>query len=188
MTFPKRLRRLTTATIKTLHALPHLLSGTPIRTLYHAPTNTHYVSAVDICHLLCNPLGTVQTPQSRRRAKNYWHSIKRRDPRFDLSLGAVTVQLSLPDCHGRLRLTDVIDLDTVHYLIKQIAHKHSRVFKLWLLFVGARVLLRAVVGWVMQWVAQVVRWVRARGCDLRLAVTYLAVEYAVGPDAPRMDT
>ena len=168
MPLPKLLRQLTHRTLKNLRTLPELLAATPIRAMTYPATQTQYFSAVDICHWLCNPMGTVMTRQSLRRAKSYWQYIKRSDPYFDLLGGYVGLQLSLPDCHGRFRQTDVIDTETVLYLIKKITHQHSRVVKLWLLLVGVRQVVRAVLGWVMGWIKRVIRLVRACGRALRL--------------------
>lgn len=180
MSLPNLLKQFGNRALKNLRTLPQLLLATPVRSMVYPATQTQYFSAVDICHLLCNPLGTVQTPQSLKRAKSYWQYLKRTDARFQMSQGSVGVQLSLPDRHGRFRLTDVIDVDTVLYLIKKIAHQHSRVFKLWLCWMGVRQIVRMVLGWVVRWVAQVVRLARLRGKRFCVAFSYMGERFAIG--------
>ena len=104
------------------------LKSKKIRALYNKKTNSYLFCAVDICAILCNT--------KHSTAKNYWQTKKRRDSFFDIQKGYQNKTLTLPARDGKFYKTDVIDIETIMYLIKTISHGNSLVYKLLLKKLG----------------------------------------------------
>ena len=104
------------------------LKNKKIRALYNKKTNSYLFCAVDICAILCNT--------KHSTAKSYWQTKKRRDSFFDAQKGYQNKSLTLPASDGKFYKTDVIDIETIMYLIKTITHGNSILYKLLLKKLG----------------------------------------------------
>ena len=116
--------------------LTNLLKTKNIRALYNKETGYYLFCAVDICALLCST--------KHSTAKSYWQTKKRRDSFFDMEKGYVNKTLTLPASDGKFYKTDVIDIQTVLYLIKTIAHQSSLIYKLLLKKLGTDLIIKAL--------------------------------------------
>ena len=112
--------------------------NTKIRCLQVGNTNKWYFSTVDICAAI---RGT-----NYSSARNYWKWLKSKlaknnsessanstNAPSNSQLVSATNQLKLPCADGKLRYTDVMDVDEVLSLIQQIPSPKALKFRLWLL-------------------------------------------------------
>ena len=81
-----------------------------IRSVYDTNTNKHYFSVVDICAAIC---GT-----GYQSARNYWKWLKNKLALRSNPLVMTTKQLKFESQDGKLRFTDVMDVDDVLRLIQ----------------------------------------------------------------------
>jgi len=100
-----------------------------IRSYYHTERNKWYFSTIDIVAVLTDQ-------QDFKKAKSYWSTLKARL----ISEGSQVVtncdhlKMIAPD--GKMRLTDVADIETILRLVQSIPSPKAEPFKMWLARVG----------------------------------------------------
>ena len=104
--------------------MENLFGGIPVRSVYIRETKHHWFSAVDICAAL---LGC-----DYQKARNYWKWYKHTTEMKHRQEVRITNQLKMQAADGRLRLTDVLDADSVIRLIMLFPGHRADKFKLWM--------------------------------------------------------
>jgi hypothetical protein len=108
-----------------------LFESAQIRSHWDEAADRWYFSVVDI-------VGALTDQPDTNGARNYWKVLKTRL----LAEGNQTVtncnQLKMPSQDGKMRLTDVGDLEQIFRIIQSIPSKKAEPFKLWLARVGAQ--------------------------------------------------
>jgi len=89
-----------------------------IRSIWDGVNNKHWFSIIDICAVLrdCD----------YQCARNYWKWLKSR------LQDKITYQIKLEAPDGKLRLTDVTDIDGIVRLIQLFPSKKADAFRLWI--------------------------------------------------------
>ena len=101
-----------------------------IRCLWDKEKRDYWYSANDVIKLLTEA-------KSYQAAKSYWKYIKRTDAKFAYETQVFeNRQVSLPSRDGKAYLTDVIDAETIVYLISMIKHKACQKYRLFMLYWG----------------------------------------------------
>lgn len=100
-----------------------------IRRLYDEQTETWYFSVVDIIQVL------IQQPDFQA-ARNYWKVLKNRLAKEGSETVTKCNQLKLPAEDGKMRLTDVADVETLLRLVQSVPSPKAEPIKLWLAKVG----------------------------------------------------
>lgn len=100
-----------------------------IRRLYDAQTETWYFSVVDIIQVL------IQQPDFQA-ARKYWNKLKERLGKEGSETVTNCHQLKLPAEDGKMRLTDVADVETLLRLVQSVPSPKAEPIKLWLAKVG----------------------------------------------------
>ena len=98
-----------------------------IRTVWDKTEEKYYISIVDIIKVL--------TESSEPR--KYWNWLKNKllkEEKFETS--SITRQLKLKATDGKMRLTDVVDIEGMFRIIESIPSKKSEPIKLWLAHLG----------------------------------------------------
>ena len=102
-----------------------LFENKKIRCLQVVNTNKWYFSVIDICAALrCTDYYT---------ARNYWKWLKNKLVKVSSQPVSATNQLKLPCADGKLRYTDVMDVEEILRLIQQFPSQKAVAFRLWLL-------------------------------------------------------
>lgn len=96
-----------------------------IRTSWDEEAEKWWFSALDIVAAL-----TDQTDYARNR--NYWKWLKNKLKQEGSEVVSVTNQLKLKAPDGKMRLTDILDINQVFRIIQSIPSKKAEPFKLWL--------------------------------------------------------
>ncbi|MBI5414846.1 hypothetical protein HZA38_05030 [Candidatus Peregrinibacteria bacterium] len=97
-----------------------------IRRVYDEKTETWYFSVVDI----------IQALEVSSDARNYWKVLKNRLVKEGSEVVTNCNQLKLSAPDGKMRETDVADVETILRLIQSIPSKKAEPIKLWLAKVG----------------------------------------------------
>ena len=98
-----------------------------IRTVWNQDEEKYYISVVDIIEAL------IDSTEPRK----YWNWLKNRllkDESFEVS--SITRQLKLKAQDGKMRLTDVVDIEGMFRIIESIPSKKAEPIKLWLAHLG----------------------------------------------------
>ena len=108
-----------------------LFENKKIRCLRVANTNKYYFSVVDICAAIRDT--------DYNTARNYWKWLKNKLAKTNKPSASieqpvsVTNQLKLPAADGKLRYTDVMDVEGILKLIQQFPGPKAVKLRLWLL-------------------------------------------------------
>ena len=108
-------------------ALTKSFEDEKIRTVWDKDKEKYYISVVDIIKVL--------TESSEPR--KYWNWLKNkllREENFETS--SITRQLKLKSTDGKMRLTDVVDIEGMFRIIESIPSKNAEPIKLWLAHLG----------------------------------------------------
>ena len=108
-------------------ALTKTFENEKIRTVWDKNGEKYYISIVDIISVL--------TESSEPR--KYWNWLKNKllkEENFETS--SITRQLKLKAIDGKMRLTDVVDIEGMFRLIESIPSKKAEPIKLWLAHLG----------------------------------------------------
>jgi len=108
-----------------------LFENKQVRVVWDAEKEKYYFSVVDIIRVLTES-------DDYQTARKYWKVLKGRL----LSEGNETVtncyQLKLPAADGKMRMTDVADIEQIFRLIQSIPSKKAEPVKQWLAEVGSQ--------------------------------------------------
>ena len=99
-----------------------------VRSVWDEDNGKWWFSAVDICAIL--------TDSDYQSARKYWKVLKGRLVSEGNELVTNCYQLKLPAPDGKMRLTDVADLEQIFRIIQSIPSKKAEPFKMWLAQVG----------------------------------------------------
>ncbi len=100
-----------------------------IRRLYDETTDTWFFSVVDIIRVL------IRQPDFQA-ARKYWNKLKERLGKEESESVTNCHRLKLPAEDGKMRLTDVADVETLLRLIQSVPSPRAEPIKLWLAKVG----------------------------------------------------
>jgi len=98
-----------------------------IRTVWNQDEEKYYISVVDIIEVLTDST----------EPRKYWNWLKNRllkEESFEVS--SITRQLKLVAQDGKMRLTDVVDIEGMFRIIESIPSKKAEPIKLWLAHLG----------------------------------------------------
>src|SRR3990167_10093657 len=106
-----------------------IFEGSKIRRFWDKKQEKWYFSVIDIISIL-----TEQT--SYKKAKSYWSTLKNRLKNEGSEVVTKCDQLKMLALDGKLRETDVADVETLLRLIQSVPSKKAEPIKLWLARVG----------------------------------------------------
>ena len=108
-------------------ALTKTFENERIRTVWNSNEEKYYISVVDIIKVL--------TESSEPR--KYWNWLKNKLLKEeDFETSSITRQLKLKASDGKMRLTDVVDIEGMFRIIESIPSKKAEPIKLWLAHLG----------------------------------------------------
>ena len=108
-------------------ALSKTFGDKKIRTVWNQDEEKYYISVVDIIEVLTDST----------EPRKYWNWLKNRllkEESFEVS--SITRQLKLVAQDGKMRLTDVVDIEGIFRIIESIPSKKAEPIKLWLAHLG----------------------------------------------------
>lgn len=108
-------------------ALSKTFEDKKIRTVWNQDEEKYYISVVDIIEVLTDS----------NEPRKYWNWLKNRllkEESFEVS--SITRQLKLVAQDGKMRLTDVVDIEGMFRIIESIPSKKAEPIKLWLAHLG----------------------------------------------------
>ncbi len=112
-----------------MKTLPAQFEGAKIRRAYDEKTEKWYFSVVDIIQVL--------TQQSDYlTARKYWNKLKERLKKEESEVVTNCHRLKLIAQDGKLRITDVADVETLLRLVQSIPSPKAEPIKLWLAKTG----------------------------------------------------
>lgn len=97
-----------------------------VRTVWNSNEEKYYISVVDIIEILTES----------ENPRHYWNVLKGRLKEEGNETVTNCDQLKLPAKDGKLRLTDVVDVEGMFRLIESIPSKKAEPIKLWLAHLG----------------------------------------------------
>ena len=97
-----------------------------VRTVWNSNEEKYYISVVDIIEILTES----------ENPRHYWNVLKGRLKEEGNKTVTNCDQLKLPAKDGKLRLTDVVDVEGMFRLIESIPSKKAEPIKLWLAHLG----------------------------------------------------
>ena len=106
-----------------------LFEGNHIRSIWDEEKEEWYFSVVDI-------VGVLTEQENARGASTYWAVLKKRLKGEGSELLTICKQLRMKATDGKLRLTDVADMQGIFRIIQSIPSPKAEPFKLWLAEVG----------------------------------------------------
>lgn len=106
-----------------------LYENKEIRSVWDEEKEEWYFSVVDI-------VGVLTEQENARGASTYWAVLKKRLKREGSELLTICKQLRMKATDGKLRLTDVADMQGIFRIIQSIPSPKAEPFKLWLAEVG----------------------------------------------------
>lgn len=105
--------------------LVRLFDAKQIRVVWDNETEKYYFSVVDVVQLLTDSI-------DYQTARNYWKIVKHRLTEEGNETVTNCNQLKLPAPDGKMRLTDVADLEGIFRIVQSIPSKKAEPLKLWL--------------------------------------------------------
>ncbi|TCP97787.1 BRO family protein [Cricetibacter osteomyelitidis] len=106
-----------------------LFENSQIRSVWDAEKEEWFFSVVDI-------VGALTSQPDYRSASNYWKVLKNRLKAEGNELVTICNQLKMRAVDGKMRLTDVADLQGIFRIIQSIPSPKAEPFKMWLAEVG----------------------------------------------------
>ncbi len=104
-----------------------IFDGKKVRTVWSKDEEKFYVSVIDMIKVLADSV----------EPRKYWNWLKNKllkDEEFEVS--SITRQLKLMAKDGKMRMTDVVDIEGMFRLIESIPSKKAEPVKLWLARLG----------------------------------------------------
>ena len=111
--------------------LIQLFGEQKVRTKWDDEQQKWYFSIVDVC-------GVLTDQPDEEHARNYWKVLKHRLKKEGNETVTNCNQLKLLAADGKMRLTDVADMEQMFRLIESIPSKKAEPFKQWMAEVAAR--------------------------------------------------
>ena len=111
--------------------LIQLFEEQKVRTKWDDEKQKWYFSIVDVC-------GVLTDQPDEEHARNYWKVLKHRLKKEGNETVTNCNQLKLLAADGKMRLTDVADMEQMFRLIESIPSKKAEPFKQWMAEVAAR--------------------------------------------------
>ena len=111
--------------------LIQLFGEQKVRTKWDDEKQKWYFSIVDVC-------GVLTDQPDEEHARNYWKVLKHRLKKEGNETVTNCNQLKLLAADGKMRLTDVADMEQMFRLIESIPSKKAEPFKQWMAEVAAR--------------------------------------------------
>ena len=109
-----------------LKVLEKKFDNSKIRTVWNKEQEKYYISVVDIVSVLTES----------KDGRKYWNKLKQRLKEEGNETVTNCHQLKLPAEDGKMRLTDVVDIEGMFRLIESIPSKKAEPIKLWLARLG----------------------------------------------------
>ena len=109
-----------------LKILEKEFNNSKIRTVWNKEQEKYYISVVDIVSVLTES----------KDGRKYWNKLKQRLKEEGNETVTNCHQLKLPAEDGKMRLTDVVDIEGMFRLIESIPSKKAEPIKLWLARLG----------------------------------------------------
>ncbi|MCK9272630.1 hypothetical protein M0P65_03730 [Candidatus Gracilibacteria bacterium] len=106
-----------------------VFEGKKIRKIYDEKQEKWYFSVIDI-------IGALTEQNDYKKAKSYWTTLKNRIKYEGSELVTNCDQLKMLASDGKMRLTDVADVEALLRLIQSVPSKKAEPIKLWLARVG----------------------------------------------------
>ena len=104
-----------------------MYDGSYIRSIWDEEKEEWYFSVVDVVAVLTDS----------KKPRDYWYRVKKRMSEEDKSqLSTICRQLKLEATDGKMRETDVADMQGIFRIIQSIPSPKSEPFKMWLAEVG----------------------------------------------------
>ena len=110
--------------------MKNLFYNKNIRSYWDKVNRKYWFSAIDICMLL--------TGNQHKQAQSYWHTFKYKNAYFKPEQGYKNPQMTLLCADGSFRKTDVVDTETILFMIERISHKHNQRYQKYMLLAGVR--------------------------------------------------
>ena len=111
--------------------LIQLFGEQKVRTKWDDEKQKWYFSIVDVC-------GVLTDQPDEEHARNYWKVLKHRLKKEGNETVTNCNQLKMMAADGKMRLTDVADMEQMFRLIESIPSKKAEPFKQWMAEVAAR--------------------------------------------------
>ena len=111
--------------------LIQLFEEQKVRTKWDDEKQKWFFSIVDVC-------GVLTDQPDEEHARNYWKVLKHRLKKEGNETVTNCNQLKLLAADGKMRLTDVADMEQMFRLIESIPSKKAEPFKQWMAEVAAR--------------------------------------------------
>ena len=111
--------------------LIQLFGEQKVRTKWDDEKQKWYFSIVDVC-------GVLTDQPDEEHARNYWKVLKHRLKKEGNETVTNCNQLKLLAADGKMRLTDVADMEQMFRLIESIPSKKAEPFKQWMAEVAAQ--------------------------------------------------
>ena len=108
-----------------------LFENKKVRVAWDAEQEKYYFSVVDIVQVLTDSV-------DYQAARKYWKVLKGRLQKEGNELVTNCYQLKLPAADGKMRLTDMADLEQIFRIIQSIPSKKAEPVKQWLAEVGSQ--------------------------------------------------
>jgi len=96
-----------------------------VRTVWDEHAEKWWFSVLDIIAILTDQL-------DYKKTRNYWKWLKNKLKEEGSEVVSITNQLKLKTPDGKMRLTDVVDIEQIFRIIQSIPSKKAEPFKLWL--------------------------------------------------------
>lgn len=106
-----------------------LYENKEVRSVWDEEKEEWYFSVVDV-------VGVLTEQENARRASTYWAVLKKRLKEEGNELLTICKQLKMKATDGKMRLTDVADMQGIFRIIQSIPSPKAEPFKLWLAEVG----------------------------------------------------
>ena len=107
-------------------ALTKIFEDETIRTIWNKEDEKYYISVVDIVSVLTDS----------NDGRKYWNKLKQRLREEGNETVTNCHQLKLKVQDGKMRLTDVVDIEGIFRIIESIPSKKAEPIKLWLAHLG----------------------------------------------------
>ena len=107
-------------------ALTKIFEDETIRTIWNKEDEKYYISVVDIVSVLTDS----------NDGRKYWNKLKQRLREEGNETVTNCHQLKLKAQDGKMRLTDVVDIEGIFRIIESIPSKKAEPIKLWLAHLG----------------------------------------------------